>query len=231
MTRPRGFAPWRPQRRTLPLLDAIRSLLNEYAAHLPLTLRQVLYLLAARLIVAKTPAGYAQVGNVLSRARRARLVPMAALRDDSDDLPASLLEYDCADDLGCNLAWQVEQFRLDPQLGQERRVLVASEHAGLKPQIRTICDPFGVHVIAGGGFDSLTTKHGLAELLADAETPFTLLHIGDLDRYGEDIFNSLIEDVAAFGEELGGDCEFARLAVTPEQVELYDLPSDPDKPQ
>jgi hypothetical protein len=42
-TRVRGFAPWRPAPDTLALLDLTRAVLVEYAAYLPLTLRQVFY--------------------------------------------------------------------------------------------------------------------------------------------------------------------------------------------
>ena len=41
--RPRGYAPWRPQAKTRLLLDQVAAILDEYADHLPLTVRQVFY--------------------------------------------------------------------------------------------------------------------------------------------------------------------------------------------
>ena len=42
-TRVRGFAPWSPEKATLALLDQVQGILDEYAAHLPLTIRQKPY--------------------------------------------------------------------------------------------------------------------------------------------------------------------------------------------
>jgi hypothetical protein len=217
-------APWRPQERTRPRLDATLALLAEYEHHLPVTLRQLFYLLVARQIVAKTEANYRQVGDMLVRAGRAGVVPWSAIRDDRDDLPYSLLG-DGPDGVFAALRRAVRYFEVDPQLGQLRRRLLVSEHAGLSPQLRAVCDPFGVPVIASGGFDSVTAKQGLAELMAEAGEAFEVLHVGDLDDAGEDIYSALSEDVAAFAERLGIDVTFARLAVTPEQVTLYALPT------
>ena len=41
--RPKGDAPWRPQRQTYVLLDQVHAVLDEYAEHLPLTVRQIFY--------------------------------------------------------------------------------------------------------------------------------------------------------------------------------------------
>ena len=44
MSRPRGWlGNWRPQRKTLLLIEQIQVVLQEYAAHLPLTVRQIFY--------------------------------------------------------------------------------------------------------------------------------------------------------------------------------------------
>jgi hypothetical protein len=42
-TRPRGFADWSPRPDTMALLDTVRSVLDEYADYLPLTVRQIFY--------------------------------------------------------------------------------------------------------------------------------------------------------------------------------------------
>src|SRR4029077_15912249 len=42
-TRVRGLAPWSPRHETLELLQQVRGVLDEYQAHLPLTIRQVFY--------------------------------------------------------------------------------------------------------------------------------------------------------------------------------------------
>lgn len=45
--RPRGYADWRPQQKTRELLAQVHGVLDEYADHLPLTVRQLFYRLVA----------------------------------------------------------------------------------------------------------------------------------------------------------------------------------------
>ncbi|MEU9198137.1 hypothetical protein [Streptomyces hundungensis] len=52
-----------------------------------------------------------------------------------------------------------------------------------------------------------------------------ILHIGDYDASGEWILTALAEDVTAFAAAGGAEVEFVRVAVTPEQVEIYQLPT------
>ena len=81
--RPLGLAPWKPQARTRPLVDAISRVLDEYRDFWPLTARQVYYrLIGLGLPVAKTKAGADGVGDKLNRGRRAGLWPWEAIRDE-----------------------------------------------------------------------------------------------------------------------------------------------------
>jgi hypothetical protein len=96
------------------------------------------------------------------------------------------------------------------------------------PQLQRIADPFGIGVRSSGEFDSVTAKHQIAQLWTGA--PVTVLHIGDHDPSGVHCFSSLSEDVASFADHYGGDVQFLRLAVTPEQAAFYELPAAPPKP-
>src|SRR5262245_31244272 len=81
-TRVRGFAPWSPEKATLALLDQVRGVLDEYAAHLPLTIRQIFYRLVGAHDYEKTERAYQRLAEHLNRARRARSIPMDVIRDD-----------------------------------------------------------------------------------------------------------------------------------------------------
>jgi hypothetical protein len=83
--------------------------------------------------------------------------------------------------------------------------------------------------MSGGGFDSLTDKHKFAAALAEHDRPTEVLHIGDHDPSGVSMFLAFLEDVEAFTRDLGGAATFTRLAVTPEQIDRYDLPTAPAK--
>jgi len=224
----RGFLlDWRPHRRTVERLAQIDAILEEYRDVLPLTLRQLFYILIGNQQIEKSENAYRRLGYVLRRARRARKVPFDAITDDGSVLPPSLTGYDDPDDLRWLTRFQVQEFDLDPQLGQHRRLVLWCEASGIVRQLARVAQPYGVHVIIGGGFDSVTDKHGFPKLVERCGERFEVLHIGDYDRAGEDIFTVLSEDAGAFARDLGADIVWTRLAVTEEQVETYALPAAP----
>jgi hypothetical protein len=123
-----------------------------------------------------------------------------------------------------------DQFRMDRQMGQPRRLIFAVEAAGMVPQIERIADPYGIAVQSAGGFDSLTCKHDLALKLGQWPA-VEILHIGDYDPSGKHIFSSLAEDVRALARDLGdaGMLMFSRLVLTRQQIDELRLPTAPPK--
>jgi hypothetical protein len=228
-TRPRGFAPWSPQPETLALLAKVNAVLGEYADHLPLTLRQIFYRLVGAHGYDKTERAYERLSEHLVRARRARLVPMEAIRDDggtviTPNMWASGQEYLDA------VCAQAANLMLDRTTGQRTRLAVFCEAAGMAPQLARETDPFGITVMSSGGFESLTEKHQFAAELARHDRPTEVLHIGDHDPSGVSMFVAYLEDVEAFTRDLGGEATFTRLAVTPAQISEFGLPTSPPKP-
>ena len=227
-TRLRGFAPYHPKPDALALIEATRAVLDEYRAHLPLTLRQVYYRHVSAGIVGKTERDYGRLCEVLGRARRARLLTMSAFRDDGfrhDDPPG----WDDAEAVTDAVRSTVEGFTLDRQAGQDVRLLLWCEAQGMVPQLQRAAHPYSVPVLSSGGFDSITAKHAQAREIAGDERLTIVLHVGDHDPSGVHLYGSLDEDVRAFVDGYGGWCEFERLAVTPEHVERYGLPQAPPK--
>jgi hypothetical protein len=226
--RARGFIEaWHPRGETWELLCRIREVLDEYVEQLPLTLRQIFYILVGRHAYEKTERAYERLCETLNKARRAKVVNMDAVRDDgfTNEIPTF---FDSANDFLDAVGVSARLLRLDRQAGQVRRLALWCEASGMVPQLQRIADPFGIGVHSSGGFDSLTAKHQIAQLWTDA--PVTVLHIGDHDPSGVHCFSSLSEDVASFADHYDGDVRFVRLAVTPEQAAFYKLPAAPPKP-
>jgi hypothetical protein len=228
MSRCRGFAPWAPQRRTRELLDAVQVVLATYAEHLPLTIRQIFYRLVAIAGYEKSEAGYDRLAEALNRARRAGLMSWDAIRDDG----VTRFEpntWGDADEYLEAVEREAASLRMDRQDGQPVRLWLLCEAAGMAPMLARVAGPFGVPVLASGGFDSVTSKHHLARELAYFHRT-EILHIGDHDPSGVHLFSALAEDVGAMVEALGGNPPtFTRLAVTPEQIADLDLPTAPAK--
>jgi hypothetical protein len=227
-TRVRGFAPWTPRASTEQLLAQVDLVLTEYVDHLPLTLRQIFYRLVGAHGYEKTELAYDRLCEHLNRARRARLIPMDVIRDDGGTVITPHF-WASAEEFVETVRDQAEQFRLDRTIGQKTRLVVICEAAGMAPQLGRVCDPFTIKVMSGGGFDSLTDKHNFAAALAEEDRPVEVLHIGDHDPSGVSMFLAFLEDVEAFTRDLGGGATFTRLAVTPEQMVAYGLPTAPPK--
>jgi hypothetical protein len=211
-------------------LEQVRTVLTEYASHLPLTIRQVFYRLVGAHGFAKTEHSYKQLGEHLNRGRRAGLIAWEDLRDDGVTIREPHA-WDSVDHLIRSIMGEVRRFRLDRQKGQPRRLIFAVEAQGMVPQIERIAAPYGIAVHSSGGFDSVTAKHALAERLGEYDA-VEVLHLGDHDPSGIHQFLSMADDVETLAADLGleVDIKFTRLGVTPEQIRALRLPAAPAKP-
>jgi hypothetical protein len=231
MSRVRGMAPWTPRSKTQPLLDSVREILDQYREQLPLALRQVFYRLVAVYDYEKTENAYSRLGETLNRARRAQVVPFAAIRDDG----ATALwprEFLSSEDFWQMLNEQVEDFTLSAQDGQAQYLELWVEAAGMAPMAFNAVNPkYGVPVFSSGGFDSTTIKYDAACRFLERDRPTVVVHVGDYDPSGLSVFETIREDVGAFYRDLGGDQppEFFRAAVIPEQIQRFNLPTAPPK--
>lgn len=225
--RPRGFIEWRPQPKTMALIMQVRAVLDEYQDHLPMTLRQVFYRLVGAHGYAKTERDYDRLLEAMNRARRAGLIKFSAIRDDGFH-SNQWLGWKSIEAAKHSIIRDAKEYRIDRQRGQPVKLAACCEAAGMAPQLERVCAPYSIPVYSSGGFDSLTVKHDMAQSFSEI-SPVRILHIGDHDPSGVHIFGSLDEDVRAFTAEFGGEVEFIRLAVTPDHIARYDLPTAPPK--
>lgn len=232
-TRSRGLAPWRPQAKTLVLLDQVNAVLDEYEAHLPLTCRQVFYRLVGAFGYAKTEQAYGRLTNALVRARRAGMVPFDALRDDGTT-HVDHAGYTGTVDFLARVRSAARSYHRDRQHGQDVRIELWCEAAGMVPQLARMVAHYGIDVFSSSGFDSLTVKYEAAQRFTDRGRRTVVLHVGDHDPSGRALFDSAAADVTALALDLDLPewlaPEFVEVAVTPSQVERYGLPSSPAKP-
>ncbi|MFE7134593.1 hypothetical protein ACFVIM_27405 [Streptomyces sp. NPDC057638] len=229
-TRVRGFAPWRPRPRTVELVRQIESVLEEYREYGNLTARQIFYRMVGAFGYEKTEAGYDRLIETLNRARRARMIPMGAVRDEGpSSWPAG--GYAGPEEFFDGLRLQARGYQHDLSDGQPVVVEVWVESQGAVAMVGAVAAGYGVSTYSSGGFESVTAKHDAALRIAGRARQTHVLSIGDHDPSGLSILDAAAADVLAFVPELGS-CpapRFTRLAVTPEQIRRYRLPSAPQK--
>ncbi|MEU5437245.1 hypothetical protein AB0G73_28235 [Streptomyces sp. NPDC020719] len=230
--RPRGYQPgWRPRLGTLDLLGAIDSVLARYEQQLPLTIRQVWYVLLSDGVLVKAERTYKRLVDVVGMGRRSGRIAWDAIRDDSEVAVAPPV-FDDPQDFLERVVTAARGFRLDRQSGQAERIEIVCETAGMVPQIVAVADPWGIPVYSGSGFNSLPGKRGVARRAAAGQHgAVRVLVVSDWDPSGIHLFTALAEDVAAFAavDAPGITVTFERIAVTEQQITDLNLPTAPVK--
>jgi hypothetical protein len=249
-TRPKGYMDWKPRPETARVVQQAIEIINEYRKYGPMTVRQIFYRLVGNYGYDKTEQAYKRLCEYMVKARRSQIIPFSAIRDDGGTTYSGERGfkdmYEFMDDLADSA---LSGFGLDPTMGQPFHIKVFCEAEGMVPMLANMVLPYGVAVTGTGGFSSLTVTHSIATEIVGAKKPTYFLHVGDYDPSGESIFTAMSQDIGKFVAESNGgawnqdtgqtfispdddgyDFRPVRVALTPEQVEEYDLPTAPAKP-
>lgn len=231
--RPRGYiANYRPQARTRALLEDVQAVLDEYREHWPLTARQIFYRCVGAHGYDKSERFYSTLCHHLANARRARLVPFDAIRDDGVTT-FTMDHYADADAFREKVRKQAENYRRDLMADQDIHAEIWCEAAGMTAQLSRVGDQYSIRAYSSSGFDSLTAKKMLADRICETGKPAFVLHLGDYDPSGKGIFDAAAEDVQAFVRADRANAmvnvQFVRVALTEQQVSAYRLPTSPPK--
>ena len=198
--RPRGYYSWRPQARTLALIEQVYDVLDSYEGHLPLTVRQIFYILVGNHGYPKTENAYGSLSDKLVLARRARMIPFEAIRDDGVSVTEERW-YSGQKDFIEQYARDAELYRRDRQQGQPYRLELWAEAAGMLPQLARVAHEYSIPVFSASGFTGLTGIRMIVDRARDSDGRTVLLHVGDYDPSGVAIFDSMTGDAQAFLKE------------------------------
>jgi hypothetical protein len=105
-------------------------------------------------------------------------------------------------------------------------VQVWLEKDALAGVIEPITDKYDVPLMVARGYSSITFLHDSASKLPD-DRPSYVYHLGDFDPSGQHAAEKIEEDLQNFAPD--SEMHFKRLAVTPEQIERWRLPTRPTK--
>jgi hypothetical protein len=225
--RPKGFAPWNPQfgNKGARLLADCQRVLTRYRDHLPIGPRGIGYQLLPTWVKSEyrdKDSLNKAIGEVLGKARRAKLIPFDAIDDGrtATALPWTLQA----------LPSVVNEMQADRQAGQPYRVEVWVEAKGNLNRIAALCEKYGIPVRSGSGSVPMTATRQAAirviNRFVEQRQPTLFLVISDLDPNGvKNIQMALNGDVRAFIEGFGGDPDWLtvrHVALTVEQAEAQD---------
>jgi hypothetical protein len=199
------------------------SLLKIVADMRPMTVRQVFYQAPVRDLIEKSEAGYWQVQVDLVQMRRAGYLPHGWLADNTrwQRKPQTFRNVAAA------LEHTAEFYRRDLWADADKYVEIWLEKDALSGVVYPITAEYHVPLMVARGYASLSFLHEAAEYINDLDVPAYIYHLGDFDPSGVNAG----EAIEATLREMAPDAEiyFERLAVTPEQITQWELPSRPTR--
>ncbi len=207
----------KPQARSLPLREAILAVAAEYRR---MSVRQLYYQLVSRGLP-KTEAAYKRVCDAAAQLRLDGSLDYRKIADGSRTRRPVFQHGN----LGAALETAHDLYRRNYWLDQPRAVEVWCEKDALSGVIQPVCDRWGVTYVATRGFPSLTLRYESAMALRESGKPTKVYYFGDHDASGRAISANLEGEL----RQHGADVRVVRIALEPEQIADYRLPTRPGK--
>jgi hypothetical protein len=199
---------------------ALRAIVAEMR---PMTVRQVFYQATVRGIVEKEDSGYRKVQGDLANMRKNKTMPYGWLADNTrwQRKPKT---FDGIEEALQNTA---ELYRKNLWADSPVYAEIWLEKDAISGVVYPVTSTFDVPLMVSRGYASLSFLHNAAEDISDQRKPAFIYHLGDYDPSGVNAGESIERSL----REMAPDAEIyiQRLAVTPQQIEEWSLPTRPTK--
>ena len=206
------------------LLESVRAILAEYTD--AITIRHLFYRLVGLRVIEKTETEYSKLCNLLAKWRRSGAIQYKAFVDGTRWKSGPRLWNSAQEALR-----NTEQcYRQNLWADQSHFVEVWVEKDAIRSIVSRATNQWGVDVLACKGFPSMSTLAAAADTFRgqqDRGKEVHILYLGDRDPSGLAI-DANIRNALKIDHNVDG-VDFRRLAVTPEQVALHNLPTRPVK--
>lgn len=238
---------------TIELLDAATEILG--ASRWAMTLRQLYYALVSKadrgdIDFPKTEASYTRLKRIVRDAREDGTIPWSWLVDHN----RSVVRARTFSGIEGLLEDSARLYRADLMRTQDVAIQIWAESDSIGSVISQVATRYTIPTFIGRGYTSRGYLWDAARDVVAAQAAGKLvvvLHVGDHDPSGEDIFRDLEETLRLYAVAAMDDAysvadyrrdlssaqiegytdwlEISRLALTPIQIELYGLPYRPVK--
>lgn len=224
-TSPTKASSTKKRRRSRADMQAIRDAIYEVVAqYQPMTVRQVFYQLVSRGVLDKTEAEYkGTVCRLLADMRRSHEVPFDWIADNT----RWMRKPNTYSGLESMLRYSQRTYRRALWDSQADYVEVWLEKEALAGVLVEVTSEWDVPLMVTRGYPSISFLHSAAEAIADQYKPTHLYYFGDRDPSGVDIDRFVEKSIREIAPDI--DLEFTRVAVTPQQIVDYNLPTRPTK--
>jgi hypothetical protein len=219
-----GLTRYRLRPKTLALWTAIIETLHRQRP--PMTVRGLFYALEILGLVPKSESGYRQVAYQVLRMRRLGILPYHCIADGT----RWVCKPRTYTGLRACLETTKRAYRRALWDDQPAYVEIWVEKDAIAGVLYDTTDTWDVPLYVCRGFPSETFLFDAAETIRSQQSigkSTFIYYIGDLDPSGWAISQTIERRLREFGAEF----TFQRLAVTPDQVEEWQLPTRPPRPK
>jgi len=189
----------------------------------PMTVRQCFYQATVKNLVEKSGAGYAKIQTTLADMRREGDLPYEWLVDNTrwQRKPRTYSGVEQA------LNETARLYRKALWNDIDAYVEIWLEKDALAGVILPITAQYDVPLMVARGYASLSFLHDAATYISELDVPAYIYHFGDFDPSGVNAGEKIEETLRTMAP--GANIHFERVAVTPLQIETFDLPTRPTK--
>jgi hypothetical protein len=213
------------RRRTRAGIDTIRRAIHDTLANdHPMTVRQLFYQLVNGGVIEKTEREYkSTIVRLTAEMRLDREIPFGWIADNTRWMRKPRT-YSGLRDL---LEETQRTYRRSIWDQQDAYVEIWLEKDALAGVLFLITSYFDVPLMVTRGFPSLTFLYEAADVIREKGKPAFLYYFGDYDPSGVDIPRTVEQRIREFAPEM--EIHFQRVAVNPDQIEEWGLPTRPTK--
>lgn len=217
-------------RRTKAQIDQLdEQILDALGEDHPQSVRHTFYMMTNPRLpepVEKSDRGYRHVQHRMAEMRRTRLLPFSWVTDATRRGYFTNTYTDAADFLRSTNGL----YRADLWQHADYRCEVWVESRSIAGIVQDECEELAVSLYPAGGFTSMTLAFEAAQYINrdDDGREVVIFYIGDYDPAGVMIDKDIEKKLREHLDE-GITLDFRRIAITEEQIALYDLPTKPRK--
>ena len=217
-------SPIKRRRRTRAEVEALDQVIVSVTRdNRPATLRQLFYRLVSLGVIEKTENQYKAIGRRLTELRWSGAIPFDWIADNTRWMrkPRSFTG------LANALALTAQTYRRSLWADAPVYVEVWCEKDALAGVLYDVTEEYDVPLMVSRGYASLTYLHQAAQVISARNRPAFLYYFGDHDPSGLEIPQKIHSTLREMAPE--AEIHFARVAVTPEQITSFNLPTRPTK--
>ena len=202
----------------------LRSALADIVAEgTPMTVRQVYYQAVTKGLIEKTEQQYKAIGRLLVLMRRDGSISYHDIADNT----RWMRKPDTYGSIEDALSETARLYRRQVWADLDCRVEVWLEKEALAGVLVEVTEKWDVPLMVTRGYPSLSYIHGAGEAIKANGVETFIYYFGDHDPSGVDIARHVEESLTEFAGDV--PVNFTLVAVTPEQIAEWKLPTRPTK--